>query len=128
MLPGFRRAALAHWANPAPNLSYRHLPLVLSRKGYPYSLNRKLRRAESGETVEYWAADSLQAYVTGLYEAAGLKGSSHSVRRTVPHVLLRRAASIGQVQLLLGHEGIDDTRRYIDVAPAVLRRAFEVVI
>jgi integrase/recombinase XerD len=37
------------------------LALILSRKGYPYALNRKLRCAESGEVVEYWAADSLQA-------------------------------------------------------------------
>jgi hypothetical protein len=39
-----------------------------------------------------------------------------------------KGASIEQVQLLLDHEGIDDTQRYIDVDPAVLRSAFEVVI
>ena len=101
------------------------LALILSRKGYPYALNRKPRRAESGEVVEYWAADSLQAYVTGLYQAAGLKGSSHSGRRTFATRLVAKGASIEQVQLLLGHGGIDDTRRYIDVDPAVLRCAFE---
>jgi integrase/recombinase XerD len=42
------------------------LPLILSRRGYAYSLNRKLRRSETGDVTENWAADSLQAYVTGL--------------------------------------------------------------
>ncbi|MFL9922360.1 tyrosine-type recombinase/integrase [Paraburkholderia fungorum] len=63
--------------------------------------------------------------MTGLYQAAGLKGSSHSGRRTFATRLVAKGASIEQVQLLLGHGGIDDTRRYIDVDPAVLRGAFE---
>jgi len=55
-----------------------HLPLVLSRKGYPFSLSMKPRTDAQGATTDYWAADSLQAYVTGLYRAAGTKGTSHS--------------------------------------------------
>jgi integrase/recombinase XerD len=101
------------------------LSLVLSRKGYPYALNKKRRPDETGVVTEYWAADSLQAYVTGLYKAAGTSGSSHSGRRTFATRLLAKGADIEKVQLLLGHEGIDQTRRYIDVDPAVLRRAFE---
>lgn len=112
--------------------SYRRLnpelPLILSRRGYPFSLNRKVRGSSSGDLVDYWAADSLQAYVTGLYQAAGIKASSHSGRRTFATRLLARGASIEQVQLLLGHESIDDTRRYVDVDRAVLRRAFEEAI
>jgi hypothetical protein len=46
-----------------------HLPLVLSRKGYPYSLSLK-RLSEEGGRTDYWSADSLQAYVTDLYRAA----------------------------------------------------------
>jgi site-specific recombinase XerD len=38
---------------------------------------------------------------------------------------LAKGADIEKVQLLLGHDGIDETRPYIDVAPAVLQRAFE---
>ena len=101
------------------------LPLVLSRKGYPYALNKKRRPDETGAITEYWAADSLQAYVTGLYKAAGTAGSSYSGRRTFATRLLAKGADIEKVQLLLGHEGIDQTRRYIDVDAAVLQRAFE---
>ncbi|RQP96548.1 tyrosine-type recombinase/integrase [Burkholderia stagnalis] len=104
------------------------LPLILSRKGYPYALNRKIRISADGEPMDYWAADSLQAYVTSLYKAAGLKASSHSGRRTFATRLLGRGATIEQVQLLLGHESMDDTRRYIDVDSAILARIFETAI
>ncbi|KVS13145.1 tyrosine-type recombinase/integrase [Burkholderia multivorans] len=104
------------------------IPLILSRKGYPYALNRKIRISADGEPIDYWAADSLQSYVTGLYKAAGLRASSHSGRRTFATRLLGRGATIEQVKLLLGHESIDDTRRYIEVDGAVLRRILESAI
>jgi integrase/recombinase XerD len=94
----------------------RNLPLVLTRKGYPFSLSMKRRRNEQGIATDYWAADSLQAYVTGLYRAAGTKGTSHSGRRTFATRLLSNGATLEQVQLLLGHESIDQTSRYIDVS------------
>lgn len=102
--------------------------MILSRKGYPYAMNKKARVAAFGEVIDYWAADALQAYVTGLYRAAGLKASSHSGRRTFATRLIRRGATIEQIQLLLGHGSIDDTRRYIDVDPAVLSRILEAAI
>jgi len=104
------------------------LPLILSRKGYPYSLNRKKRFSADGQLMDYWTADSLQSYVTGLYKAAGIKASSHSGRRTFATRLLGRGATIEQVQLLLGHASIDDTRRYIDVDREVLSRLLEEAI
>ncbi|MBG0881941.1 site-specific integrase [Burkholderia sp. 9775_39] len=104
------------------------LPLILSRKGYPYALNRKVRISTDGEPIDYWAADSLQSHVTGLYKAAGFRASSHSGRRTFATRLLGRGATIEQVKLLLGHESIDDTRRYIEVDGAVLRRILESAI
>lgn len=104
------------------------LPLILSRKGYPYSLNRKKRFSADGQLMDYWAADSLQSYVTSLYKAAGIKASSHSGRRTFATRLLGRGATIEQVQLLLDHESIDDTRRYIDVDREVLSRILEEAI
>ncbi|MFP3506895.1 tyrosine-type recombinase/integrase [Burkholderia sp. SIMBA_062] len=104
------------------------LPLILSRKGYPYSLNRKKRFSADGQLMDYWAADSLQSYVTSLYKAAGIKASSHSGRRTFATKLLGRGATIEQVQLLLGHESIDDTRRYIHVDREVLSRILEEAI
>jgi hypothetical protein len=47
-----------HWLNP-------HVPLVLSPKGYPYALSLKRRGDAHDNWTDYWAADSLQAYVTG---------------------------------------------------------------
>ncbi|CAG9187986.1 hypothetical protein [Burkholderia vietnamiensis] len=41
---------------------------------------------------------------------------------------LSGGATLEQVQLLLRHESIDDTRRYIDVESAVLSRIFEAAI
>jgi len=106
----------------------RDLPLILSRKGYPYSLTKKRRVGALGEPLDYWAADSLQAYVTGLYQAAGTNGTSHSGRRTFATRLLANGASIEQIQLLLGHGDIDQTSRYIDVSLADMARAMSAVI
>ncbi|SAL73852.1 integrase family protein [Caballeronia udeis] len=85
-------------------------------------------RGAMGAITDYWAADSLQAYVTGLYRAAGTKGTSHSGRRTFATRLLSNGATIEQVQLLLGHESIDQTSRYIDVSLAEMARAMATVI
>ncbi|CAE6795738.1 Tyrosine recombinase XerC [Paraburkholderia domus] len=104
------------------------LPLILTRKGYPYSLNIKLRLSDTGAVLTYWAADTLQSYVTHLYRAAGLSGTSHSGRRTFATRLLAKGASIEDVQLLLGHQGIDQTMRYMDVNPKELQRALNSVI
>jgi len=105
------------------------LPLILSRKGYPYSLNRKVRTSAAGEQVDYWAADSLQAYVTKLYRDAGLKGaSSHSGRRSFATRLIARGATVEEVSLLLGHRSIDDSLRYIEPNAVIMRRACEEVI
>jgi len=105
-----------------------NLALIVSRTGYPYSLSKKSRVGESGELTDYWAADSLQAYVTGLYRAAGTNGTSHSGRRTFATRALANGASIEQVQFLLGHQDIDQTSRYFDVSSVDVMRAFSEVI
>jgi integrase/recombinase XerD len=66
--------------------------------------------------------------VTGLYQAAGINGTSHSGRRTFATRLLAYGASIEQIQLLLGHGDIDQTSRYIDVSLADMARAMSAVI
>ena len=105
-----------------------HVPFVLSGKGHPYSLSLKRRSDSEGGRTDYWAAESLQAYVIGLYRAASTNGTSHSGRRKFATRLLRNGATIEQVQLLLGHESIDHTSRYIDVSDAEINRAFHDVI
>jgi len=43
--------------------------LILTHKGTAFELTLKRRRNDAGEQVDYWAADSLQSYVTGLRAA-----------------------------------------------------------
>lgn len=101
------------------------LPLLMTRRGGRFLLNIKRRTLETGEHAEYWAADSLQSYVTQLYSKAGIKGgSSHSGRRTFATRLYGKTRDIEAVRLLLGHDDADCTMRYIDVDRRVLRQAF----
>jgi integrase/recombinase XerD len=83
----------------------------------------------AGEDVYYRVASSLQAYVTTLYAAAGIKGgSSHSGRRTLASNLIREGHALETVQTLLGHKDMDVTACYIDVDTARLREMFEAVL
>lgn len=50
--------------------------LVLTFKGYRYSMNIKRRINEAGQQVDYVPCDALQAHVTKLYRDAGIKGGS----------------------------------------------------
>ncbi|MGF6813188.1 integrase/recombinase XerD [Paraburkholderia sp. Clong3] len=79
--------------------------LILTQKGGPFELSVKRRVNSDGEPVDYWAADSLQSYVTALYRAAGLGAgySSHSGRRTFATRLVANGHSLETVQILLGH-------------------------
>ncbi|WP_245774221.1 hypothetical protein [Rugamonas rubra] len=53
--------------------------LVLTFKGFKYSMNCKRRISFAGDQVDYAACDALQSHVTKLYRGAGIKGgSSHS--------------------------------------------------
>jgi integrase len=81
------------WRMSDDPLRYRGLrpdsALVLTFKGFKYSMNRKRRINQAGEQVDYAACDALQAHVTKLYRDAGIKGgSSHSGRRTMASRLL----------------------------------------
>lgn len=103
--------------------------LIVTWKGAKYELTEKMVRNQAGEEVYYRVAASLQAYVTTLYAAAGIKGgSSHSGRRTLASTLVRDGHSIDTVQTLLGHKDMDVTACYIDVDRAKLSEMFELVI
>lgn len=103
--------------------------MTLTWKGGPYELNLKRTANTAGETVEYWAADSLQAYIKGLYLAAGLHlASSHSGRRTFASRLLAAGESLETVQALLGHSDLDHVMPYLEVSEDTLREMFETVI
>lgn len=103
--------------------------LILTWKGGPYELNTKRATNAAGEVVEYLAADSLQAYIKGLYRAAGLHlASSHSGRRTFASRLLAAGESLETVQALLGHADLDHVMPYLEVNDGTLREMFEVVL
>ena len=105
-----------------------HQPFVTTRRGARFSMNLKRRISESGEQVDYWAADALQSYVTQLYQRAGLKRSSHSGRRSFGSKILAKSGDMEVVATLLGHSDIDMAMRYTDVDPRILRQAFIDVI
>ncbi|GAB7536961.1 tyrosine-type recombinase/integrase [Burkholderia sp. 3C] len=92
--------------------------LILTQKGGPFELSLKRRINSDGEPTEYWAADSLQSYITGLYRAAGLGAgySSHTGRRTFATRLVANGQSLETVQILLGHAHLDHVSPYIDVS------------
>lgn len=75
--------------------------LILTHKGNKFYLNIKRRKNFDGQTVDL-ACDSLLAHITKLYKDAGIKGSSHSGRRSFASNLLDNGASIEVVQQLLG--------------------------
>lgn len=103
--------------------------LIVTWKGSKYELTEKRILNTAGEEVYYRVASSLQAYVTTLYAAAGIKGgSSHSGRRTLASNLIREGYTLETVQTLLGHKDMDVTACYIDVDKARLREMFEAVL
>lgn len=103
--------------------------LVLTFKGYKFSMNCKRRVNQAGEQIDYAACDSLQAHVTKLYRDAGIKGgSSHSGRRTMASRLLAQDHDLETIQLMLGHAELDHLDPYLQVSKEKLRRAFADVL
>lgn len=99
--------------------------LIVSRRGGAFQLNRKPRTLAGGEEEDYWACDALQAHVSGLYRAAGLREcSSHTGRRTFANRLLARGQDPETIQQLLGHAHLDHTDAYLDVDAKVLEAMF----
>lgn len=103
--------------------------LILTFKGYKYSMNCKRRINQAGEQVDYVACDALQAHVTKLYKDAGIRGgSSHSGRRTMASRLLGQGHDLETLQLMLGHAEMDHVDPYLQVSKDKLRQAFAEVL
>lgn len=103
--------------------------LILTFKGYKYSMNCKRRINSDGEQVDYTPCDALQAQVTKLYKDAGIKGgSSHSCRHTMATRLLVQGHDLETLQLMLGHADLDHLDPYLQVSKEKLRRAFADVL
>ncbi|RTL33682.1 MAG: site-specific integrase [Burkholderiales bacterium] len=100
-------------------------PLIVTRRGAGFALNRKPRSLAGGEVEDYWAGDALQAHVSGLYRAAGLAVcSSHAGRRTFANRLLVKGHDSEVIQQLLGHADLDHTDAYLDVRSEVMEAMF----
>lgn len=102
--------------------------LILTFKGYKYSMNCKRRTNFAGEQVDYMACDALQSHVTKLYRDAGIKGSSHSGRRTMASRLLAQGHDLDTIQLMLGHADLECVDPYLEVSKERLRQAFADVL
>jgi integrase len=101
--------------------------LIVSRRGAapPSSSTESPGRSLAGRWRGYWACDSLQAHVSGLYRVAGLLDcSSHTGRRTFANRLLAKGHEPETIQQLLGHAHLDHTDAYLDVKDAVLEAMF----
>jgi integrase/recombinase XerC len=101
------------------------LPLIYSSRGAGMSQNTKRRTLTGGEQKDYKACDSLQSHLTGLYAKAGIiDGSSHSGRRSFARKILKATGSMETVAVLLGHDEIDVSARYVDIDKNIIHAIF----
>jgi integrase/recombinase XerD len=70
---------------------------------------------------------SLSMLFKELYEAAGIRTSSHSGRRTFATRLNAKGVGMRTIQKLMGHRHIGTTALYCDVSEDTLRNAVELV-
>lgn len=103
--------------------------LILTLKGYKYSMYRKRGINSDGEQIDYVACDALQAHVTKLYKNAGIRhGISHSGRRTMATRLLDQGHDLETLRLMLGHADLDRLDPYLQVSKEKLRQALADVL
>lgn len=100
-------------------------PLILTHKGSGFELTTKRQKMADGSTEDFLACDSLQAHVTGLYKAAGLRDcTSHTGQRRFATRLVEQGHDIEVVQRLLGHAELDHTDSYLQPSLATLEAMF----
>lgn len=77
---------------------------------------------------EGFTANTLTHIVNGIYKGAGISGAtSHSGRRTGLTNLAERGVGVRVLMALAGHSNMATTQRYIDLRPAMLKAAVELV-
>ena len=75
-----------------------------------------------------FTANTLTHIVNGIYKNAGISGAtSHSGRRTGLTNLAERGVGVRVLMALAGHSNMATTQRYIDLRPAMLKAAIELV-
>ena len=77
---------------------------------------------------EGFTANTLTHIVNGIYINAGISGAtSHSGRRPGLTNLAERGVGVRVLMALAGHSNMATTQRYIDLRPAMLKAAVELV-
>ena len=77
---------------------------------------------------EGFTANTLTHIVNGIYKNAGISGAtSHSGRRTGLTNLAERGVGVRVLMALAGHSNMATTQRYIDLRPAMLKAAVELI-
>ena len=75
-----------------------------------------------------FTANTLTHIVNGIYKGAGISGAtSHSGRRTGLTNLSERGVGVRVLMALAGHRNMATTQRYIDLRPAMLKAAVELI-
>jgi len=75
-----------------------------------------------------FTANTLTHIVNGICKGAGISGAtSHSGRRTGLTNLAERGVGVRTLMALAGHSNMATTQRYIDLRPAMLKAAVELV-
>lgn len=101
------------------------MPFVLAEGGKKYSLKLKRRTNIKGETVDYWAADTLQEAFTNWCKATGLGGelSSHCGRKAFGSRLAKNKHTSQEdiIATLLRHNDNDTIYHYVEESTGTMR-------
>ena len=81
----------------------------------------------TGRNRHGFSAVTLCMLFKEIYEAAGLRTSSHSGRRTFATRLNAQGVGMRTIQKLMGHKHISTTALYCDVSDQMLQNAVELV-
>lgn len=80
------------------------------------------------EPIRGFSANTLSQYFHYLYKKSGIDGaSSHSGRRGFITSLANRGVNVRVLMALAGHSNLSTTQRYIELNPAMMRTAVEMM-
>lgn len=103
--------------------------VIYNNRGRSYSLKRKTRINQSGDKVDYLAADCIELEIRKIYQRCGLRGcSSHSGRRARATSLNKQGIPLNTIQRILGHSKPSMTITYIDISSCQLSTAAEMAL
>lgn len=68
------------------------------------------------------SANMVGWYITGCIRKAGLPGTAYWLRHTYAQNLLEAGASIYEIKVMLGHDSIESTRKYLHINLKLMRK------